>query len=142
VQSKSRFRLARPALQILLAAALGGGVAIFAAVAFAKSLSTVQAGTHRHPVPAFVQNSHTGDDTEIPSAQVEKYVAVYKDMQRNHSLTVEKAAAKEGLSIGEFRRLEQKIERDNSARERVRTELQAAAAETPSPVSAPTPPPN
>ena len=135
MQSKSRLRRARTTLQIVLAAALGTGVGLAAARAFAQPLLAMQPKAYRRPAPAFVQNSATGEDAEIPSTQVEKYVAVYKDMQRNRSLTVEKAAAKEGLSIGEFRRLEQKIERDDAAREHVRTELQAAAAQTPSPAA-------
>jgi hypothetical protein len=81
--------------------------------------------------PRLVQDSDDDADSEIPPDQVEKYVAVYKDMQRNRSLTVETAAAKEGLSVAEFRELERKIGRDDAAREHVRTELQAAAAEKP-----------
>ena len=53
-------------------------------------------------------------------------------MHRDRSLSVEGAAAKEGLSINQFRRLEQKIERNEVAREHVRTELQAAASASPS----------
>lgn len=81
--------------------------------------------------PRFVQDSDEDADSEVPPDQVEKYVAVYKDMQRNRSLTVETAAAKEGLTVAEFRELERKVGRDETAREHVRTELQAGAAETP-----------
>jgi hypothetical protein len=56
-------------------------------------------------------------------------------MQRDRGLTVESAAAKESLSISQFRQLEQKIERDDIAREHVRTELQAAATASPSAAS-------
>jgi hypothetical protein len=44
-------------------------------------------------------------------------------------LTVEQAAAKEGLSLTAFRNLEQKVERDDAAREHVRDELQKSAAQ-------------
>src|ERR1700736_1327162 len=35
--------------------------------------------------------------------QIEKYVAVYRAMQRNHNLTVERAAAGQGLTAAAFR---------------------------------------
>ena len=60
-------------------------------------------------------------------------------MQHDRSLTVESAAAKESLSINQFRQLEQKIERDDVAREHVRTELQAAAIPSPSAASSAAP---
>ncbi len=66
-----------------------------------------------------------GDDEEsqIPVEQIEKYVAVYKAMQRNHSLSVDQAAAAQGLSVGAFRDIEGRIERDDLIRERVRQAL-------------------
>jgi hypothetical protein len=78
-----------------------------------------------------VQDSDDDADSEVPPDQVEKYVAVYTAMQRNRNLTVDAAAAKEGLTVAEFRELEQKIERDDVAREHVRSELQAAASQKP-----------
>ena len=78
-----------------------------------------------------VQNHDDSNDSEVPPDQVEKYVAVYKDMQRNRSLTVATAAAQEGLTVAEFRDLERKVGRDEAAREHVRTELQAGAETTP-----------
>ncbi|HEX3408761.1 MAG TPA: hypothetical protein VHS07_00690 [Candidatus Binataceae bacterium] len=77
------------------------------------------------------QNDDAAPDLGVPPDQVEKYIAVYKDMQRNHSLTVDMAAAAEGLTIAEFRELERKVGRDEAAREHVRIELQAGAASTP-----------
>ncbi len=52
-------------------------------------------------------------------------------MQQDRGLTVESAAAKESLSLSQFRKLEQKIERDEVAREHVRIELQKAATASP-----------
>lgn len=69
------------------------------------------------------------DESELPPAELEKYVAIYRDMQKDRSLTVEQAAAKEGLSLSAFRDLEGKVERDDAAREHVRDELQQSAAE-------------
>ena len=79
------------------------------------------------PVITLVEN----EDSEVAPAQVEKYVAVYKDMQRDRRLTVETAAAKEGLSVAEFRDLERRIGRDEALRQQVRRELQAAASRNP-----------
>lgn len=64
----------------------------------------------------------------VAPEEVEKYVAVYKAMQRDRSLSVQRAAARQGLTLDQFRALESRIERDDAARERVRQELQSAAA--------------
>jgi hypothetical protein len=130
-------RRPRPVPLITLAAAIGVGVAIIVVGASAHSATDRQSAIDRQSsvysrsTPRLVQDTDVDTDSEVPSDQVEKYVAVYKDMQRNRSLTVETAAAKEGLSVAEFRELERKIGRDDAAREHVRTELQAAAAEKP-----------
>ena len=47
-------------------------------------------------------------------------------MQKDHNLTVEQAASKQGLTVAEFRQLEGKIERDDMLRERVRKALRHA----------------
>jgi len=73
------------------------------------------------------QDDDDSGDSDIPPNELEKYVATYRAMQQNRSLTVEQAAAREGLSLAAFRALEQKVERDDNAREQVRDELQAAA---------------
>jgi len=85
-----------------------------------------------------VQDSNPDSDGErsVSSDQLEKYVAVYRDMQQDRGLTVESAAAKESLSLSQFRKLEQKIERDDVAREHVRIELQKAATASPAAGSA------
>ncbi len=77
----------------------------------------------------------TGDDdsSEVPPAQVDKYVAVYKAMQRDHSLTVEEAASKQGMTVAAFRSLEAKIERDDVLRERVRKALRPEPQKSASP---------
>jgi hypothetical protein len=125
-----------PTTSFALAAAIGIGLAIIAPAgrvysAVYRHHRIVQSKVYSRSAPSLVQDTDEDTDTEVPSDQVEKYVAVYKDMQRNRSLMVETAAAKEGLSVAEFRELERKIGRDDAAREHVRTELQAAAAEKP-----------
>ncbi len=67
------------------------------------------------------------DDKDVPPGQVDKYVNVYQSMQKNHGLTVEQAASKQGMTVAQFRSLEEKIERDDTLRERVRTALRKAA---------------
>ena len=78
------------------------------------------------------QDSDSTDRAGVSPDQLEKYVAVYGAMQRDRGLTVESAAAKESLTLNQFRELEQKIERNDLAREQVRRELQAAANLSPS----------
>ena len=132
-------RRPHPSPYVMIAAAIGVGMAMVSAAvsaecaAYHESIALPvrpsQAGLASPP--RIVQDGDDDADSEIPPDQVEKYVAVYTAMQRNRSLTVEAAAAKEGLTVAKFRDLEQKIERDDVAREHVRTELQAAAAQKP-----------
>jgi len=67
------------------------------------------------------------DDKDVPPGQVDKYVSVYRSMQKDHGLTVEQAASKQGMTVTQFRAIEGKIERDDTLRERVRTALRKAA---------------
>jgi hypothetical protein len=67
------------------------------------------------------------DDKDVPTSQVDKYINVYEAMQKDHNLTVEQAASKQGLTVAQFRQLENKIESDDTLRERVRKALRHAA---------------
>ena len=67
------------------------------------------------------------DDKDVPTSQVDKYISVYASMQKDHNLTVEQAATKQGLTVAQFRSLENKIENDDALRERVRKALRQAA---------------
>ena len=69
------------------------------------------------------------NDKGVAPAQIEKYVAVYRAMQRNHNLTVEQAAAAEGLTVQAFRDLEHRIESDDLARDDARNALAAPAGD-------------
>jgi hypothetical protein len=71
-------------------------------------------------------------DENVTPAQLDKYIAVYKAMQHNHSLTVEQAAGAQGLTLRQFRDVEQRVERNEVAREAVRRAL-AQSAVQPSP---------
>jgi hypothetical protein len=67
------------------------------------------------------------DDKDVPTSQVDKYISVYESMQKDHNLTVEQAASRQGLTVDQFRALENKIEADDTLRERVRKALRHAA---------------
>jgi hypothetical protein len=115
-------------LSALIAATV---LVICAAIAIPKARATPAS-----PTPLTLIASGTGtvqteadedDDKDVPPAQVDKYVSVYRSMQKDHGLTVEQAASKQGMTVTQFRSLEDKIERDDTLRERVRTALRKAA---------------
>ena len=80
----------------------------------------------QHMLPALGQNNEVGEH-EVSTDEVNKYVSVYKAMQRNRSLTVDQAAAAQGLTLEQFRQLENRVEHDDTALQQARDELQAAA---------------
>ena len=71
------------------------------------------------------------DENEVSTDDVDKYVAVYKAMQRNKNLTVDEAAAAQGLTTRQFRELEDRVQRDEAALQQARDELQAAVQNSP-----------
>jgi hypothetical protein len=73
------------------------------------------------------QSQELGEDKPVSPADVQKYIAVYSAMQRNHQLTVEQAASRQGMTLLQFRSLEFRIERDPAAHERVLKALREAA---------------
>ena len=84
------------------------------------------------------------DDTEgdeVSTDDIEKYVSVYKAMQRNRNLTIDHAAAAQGLTLEQFRHLENRVERDDAALQQAREELEAAAQRLPTPGENPPPHP-
>jgi hypothetical protein len=83
--------------------------------------------------PMLSQDDDDDDETEVSANEIEKYVSVYKAMQRNRSLTVEQAAAAQGLTLEQFRQLENRVQRDDAALQQARDELQAAAQGSPTP---------
>jgi hypothetical protein len=83
--------------------------------------------------PMLSQDDDDDDETEVSANEIEKYVSVYKAMQRNRSLTIEQAAAAQGLTLEQFRQLENRVQRDDAALQQARDELQAAAQGSPTP---------
>ncbi|MGA7872924.1 MAG: hypothetical protein WCA22_18695 [Candidatus Binatus sp.] len=79
------------------------------------------------PAAPVTQDEADDEDKDVPTSQVDKYISVYAAMQKDHNLTVEQAASQQGLTVAQFRRLENKIENDDTLRERVRKALRHAA---------------
>lgn len=119
-----RYHLALPLL--LLAAAL-------CALAYVRTLGVLGALDNSPTLlhGFLTQEEGSGDENEIPPEQVEKYIKVYKATQRDRNLTVEQAAAQQGMTLESFREIEAKIERDDVVREHVRQALKPAAQSTP-----------
>ena len=72
----------------------------------------------------------TQANEQVPPDEIKKYVAVYIAMQRDHNLTVEQAAAAQGLTVAAFRELEQRIEHNEVARDQARQALVKGAQQT------------
>src|SRR5208283_292912 len=90
----------------------------------AWSASTSQA---QHQPLQLAQDGSEDDNQDVPTSQVDKYISVYESMQKDHNLTVDQAASKQGLTVAQFRDLENKIEADDTLRERVRKALRHTA---------------
>lgn len=67
------------------------------------------------------------DEAPVSADQMNKYIAVYSAMQRDHSLTVDQAASKQGLTVEQFRDIENRIERNPVVHERVMDALKKAS---------------
>lgn len=126
-QRHLKFSRGRAMLAIGLCGAVGAATFAAAPAAFAAAF------TAQHHLRLAQDASSSGDQAEVPPEQVEKYIAIYKATQANHSLTVEQAAAQQGLSVAQFRTLEGKIERDDALRARVRKALRNSASNSTGP---------
>jgi hypothetical protein len=75
--------------------------------------------------PAALAQDDDDQDTanQVQTKQVAQYVAVYKAMQKNHGLTVDQACAQQGMTVTQFRDIENKIERDDALTALVRKSL-------------------
>ena len=80
---------------------------------------------HQYRAIELAQDDAPEDDTAIPGDQVDKYIAVYSAMQKDHSLSVDSAASKQGLTVAQFRALEDKIEQNPVIHQRVLDSLKA-----------------
>lgn len=104
-------------------------------LAIAGAPSTTRAGEHSQPSSGGMHLAQEGElppeDTDVPPPEVDKYIKVYQAMQHNRNLTVEQAAAQQGLSVTAFRSLENRIQRNDALREHVRDSLKPQASPTP-----------
>jgi hypothetical protein len=92
----------------------------------------------QHSLQVIGQNGGS-DENEVSTDEIEKYVSVYKAMQRNRNLTVDQAAAAQGLTTQQFRQLEDRVQRDDAALQQARVVLQAAAKASPPAGESPVP---
>ena len=130
-QINQPFAGARTGATLAMLAIILGAIAVLPA-ARAWSAPTGQA---RHlplqlaavPANSIAQDADDDDNQDVPTSQVDKYISVYESMQKDHNLTVDQAASKQGLTVAQFRDLENKIEADDTLRERVRKALRHAA---------------
>jgi hypothetical protein len=116
----------------LLAAGVFGLASITGIVAW-RTVMPAAAPIYAAGPAFFAQDAGDDENPEVPPAQLDKYVAVYKAMQKDHSLTVEEATSKQGMTVAAFRSLEDKIERDDVLRERVRKALRPEPEATATP---------
>jgi hypothetical protein len=117
------YRPNRKTANFAAAAIICGAVAIPPARARSIPASAISSRTRI----AQADTDADDEDKDIPPAQVDKYININLAMQKDHGLTVEQAASKQGMTVAQFRSLEGRIERDDTLRERVRTALRKAA---------------
>lgn len=110
---------------VALAAAVtaGAGIALGAPLSSPLTIAGVSASGALRELS---QAEAPDDEAPIPTDQVDKYIAVYSAMQRDHGLSVEQAASKQGLTVSRFREIEDKIERNPVVHERVLEALRNA----------------
>src|SRR5262249_39432023 len=112
----------------VLASLMGMGIARGTSAALPVESSGASTRAALHLVQA---EEGSGDETDVPPQDVDKYIKVYQAMQHNRNLTVEQAAAAQGLSVPAFRSLEDRIERNDALREHVRDALKPQASPSP-----------
>ncbi len=111
----------------LLAVLVAAVTATGSVYAPAGRANATEPNANRAALRQFVQTDDSDEGTPIPSQEIDKYIAVYTAMQRDHSLNVEQSASRQGLTLGAFRQLEDKIQRNPTAHDRVLKALREAA---------------
>src|SRR5260370_30193263 len=95
-------------------AAIAIGALLYLGVASLLTASAAQAAAGMVVVQA---DEDTQANEQVTSDEIKKNVAVYIAMQRDHNLTVQQAAAAQGLTVTPFRELQQRIDHNQAARE-------------------------
>jgi len=108
---------------VILGVVLAGQYAIFVIGGLGSRLAVLPGTAYLRGPDREAQEGPPSDDAEVPPDKVEKYINVYKAMQRDHGLSVEQAASAQGLTLEAFREIESKVERDDLVREHVRQAL-------------------
>jgi hypothetical protein len=107
----------------LIAAAAGFSIAKLRTLAGSGTVAVI-------PATDVVQDDdQDSEGDEVSPSQLDQYVKVYQTMQRDRTITVDQATAREHLTVAQFRDIEGRIERDGVLRERVRRELLKSAQE-------------
>lgn len=120
-------------LVLLLGAAISVSVAGYLAAAGSigsANLAAIRVGGFTAAGADAPETTVAQADEEVPPNEIDKYVAVYKAMQHDHRLSVEQAAAAQGLTLREFRDLEQRIEHNDVARDDARRALAESAQQS------------
>jgi hypothetical protein len=73
--------------------------------------------------PSVVISSSQINETPIAENEIQLYIDVYAEMQRNHDLQIEDALKARGVSVGEFREIERRIQNQSQLVKRVRDAL-------------------
>ena len=87
------------------------------------SAAALRAGDIRQFSQKENESNEDAPQAGVSPEQLQKYVAVYRAMQRNHGLTIKQAAASQGLTVPAFRDLERRVESDDLARDDARRAL-------------------
>ena len=73
------------------------------------------------------KDANSVPEVRSPTVRRRELGALLRALRLEKGLTVEQAASKQGLTVAQFRALENKIEGDDTLRERVRKALRHAA---------------
>lgn len=93
-----------------------------AALALAVSIGFFAGGWPARQAP-LVATSRAVEDPPIAESEVKLYIDVYAEMQRNHDLQIDDAVVAHGVSVAEFREIEQRIQLQAPVIKRVRDAL-------------------
>lgn len=79
--------------------------------------------------PRQAQEMEEGSEEEesLKEADIQFYIDVYTAMQKDHGLVLDKVLEEKGVSVAQFRSIEQKVQRQPRLVERVRKSLVEAA---------------
>jgi len=107
----------------LIAAAAGFSIAKLRTLTASATMTVI-------PTADLAQDDdQDSEGDEVSPSQLEQYVKVYQTMQRDRTITVDQATAREHLTVAQSRETAGRIERDGALRERVRPELLKSAQE-------------